>query len=66
MKQIELNDLLDRVHAWPKEAQRAAFDSLSAIEQECHISPAFAEDLMRSRDDLGRTGRGSERDNISL
>lgn len=61
MKQIELNDLLDRVRTWPKEARRAAFDSLSAIEEEHHTDPAFAEDTIRSRDALRHFGRDPER-----
>jgi hypothetical protein len=44
MRKKALRDILDRVEAWPKEAQEAAFDSLSSIEAE------HAEDIIRSRE----------------
>jgi hypothetical protein len=47
-----LKDILGRVEAWPKEAQEAAFDSLSAIEAERYDDPALAEDIIRSREDI--------------
>ena len=51
MKNKALQDLLDRVTTWPKEAQRAAFDSLSAIEEERYGDPAMIEEIIRRRDD---------------
>ncbi len=52
MKKKELKDLLNRVETWPKADQEAAFDSLSMIEEERHIDPALAEDIIRSREDI--------------
>jgi hypothetical protein len=52
MRKKALRDILDRVEAWPKEAQEAAFDSLSAIEAEHYEDPALAEDIIRSREDI--------------
>jgi|HubBroStandDraft_4_1064222.scaffolds.fasta_scaffold3512142_1 hypothetical protein len=52
MRKKALRDLLDRVPTWPKEAQEAAFDSLSMIEDERHVDQAMAEDIIRSREDI--------------
>jgi hypothetical protein len=61
MKKRSLRDILDRVEAWPKEAQEAAFDSLSSIEEDWHIDPALAEDIIRSREDI-KQGRVTSQD----
>ena len=52
---------MDRVETWPKEAQEAAFDSLSSIEEDWHIDPALAEDIVRSREDI-KQGRVTSQD----
>jgi hypothetical protein len=52
MKKKTLRDILDRVETWPKEAQEAAFDSLSSIEADWHDDPVLAEDIIRSREDI--------------
>jgi len=52
---------LDRVETWPKEAQEAAFDSLSSIEEDWHVDPDLAEDLIRSREDI-KQGRLTSQD----
>jgi len=52
---------LDRVETWPKEAQEAAFDSLSTIEEDWHVDPGLAEDLVRSREDI-KQGRVTSQD----
>jgi hypothetical protein len=52
MRKKALKDILGRVEAWPKEAQEAAFDSLSAIEADRYEDPALAEDIIRSREDI--------------
>ncbi len=49
MKRRELRDLLDRVLGWTKEKQEAAFDSLSAIENDHPIEREIAEHILRSR-----------------
>jgi len=61
MKKRSLRDILDRVETWPKEAQDAAFDSLSSIEEDWHIDPALAEDIIRSREDI-KQGRVTSQD----
>lgn len=63
MKKQELKDLLSRVETWPKEDQEAAFDSLSTIEEKCHVDPAIAEDIIRSREDIKR-GRVTSQDDL--
>jgi hypothetical protein len=45
MRSSELNDLLDRVVSWPKEARIAAFDALSAIEEECSLREDLSDPL---------------------
>jgi hypothetical protein len=60
----ELKDLLDRVPAWPKEDQEAAFDSLSTIEEERHVDPTIAEDIIRSREDIKQGRLTSQEDLI--
>jgi hypothetical protein len=52
MRKKALRDILDRVETWPKEAQEAAFESLSSIEIDYHDDPILAEDIIRSRDDI--------------
>jgi hypothetical protein len=52
MRKNELKDLLGRVEAWPKEAQEAAFESLSSIEADWYEDPALAEDIIRAREDI--------------
>jgi hypothetical protein len=52
MKKKALRDILDRVETWPKEAQEAAFESLSSIEIDCSDDPVLAEDIIRSREDI--------------
>ncbi len=52
MNKKQLKDLLDRVSAWPKEDQEAAFDSLTTIEEERHVDPTMEEDIIRSREDI--------------
>jgi hypothetical protein len=42
---------LERVKTWPKEAQEAAFDALTSIEEEIYGVPIIAEDIIRVRDD---------------
>jgi hypothetical protein len=54
---------LDRVETWPKEAQEAAFDSLSSIEEERHVDPAIAEDIIRSREDI-KHGRVTSQEDL--
>lgn len=61
MKKKSLRDILDRVETWPKEAQEAAFDSLSSIEEDWHVDPDLAEDLIRSREDI-KQGRLTSQD----
>jgi hypothetical protein len=63
MKKRSLRDILDRVETWPKEAQDAAFDSLSSIEEDWHIDPALAEDIIRSREDI-KQGRVISQDEL--
>ena len=63
MKKRSLRDILDRVETWPKEAQEAAFDSLSSIEEDWHIDPALAEDIIRSREDI-KQGRVTSQDEL--
>jgi len=63
MKKRSLRDILDRVETWPKEAQDAAFDSLSSIEEDWHIDPALAEDIIRSREDI-KQGRVTSQDEL--
>ena len=57
MRKKKLRELFGRVETWPKEAQQAAFDSLTAIEQESYINSVLAEDLIRSRDDVRASGK---------
>jgi len=52
---------LNRVETWPKEAQEAAFDSLSSIEEDWHVDPDLAEDIIRSREDI-KQGRVTSQD----
>ena len=52
---------MDRVEAWPKEAQEAAFESLCSIEADWYEDPALAEDLIRSREDI-KQGRVTSQD----
>jgi hypothetical protein len=61
MKKKSLRDILDRVETWPKEAQEAAFDSLSSIEEDWHVDPDLAEDIIRSREDI-KQGRVTSQD----
>ncbi len=63
MKKQELKDLLNRVETWPKEDQEAAYDSLSTIEEERHVDPAIAEDIIRSREDI-KQGRVTSQDHL--
>jgi hypothetical protein len=63
MKKRSLRDILDRVETWPKEAQDAAFDSLSSIEEDWHIDPALAEDIIRSSEDI-KQGRVTSQDEL--
>jgi len=63
MNKKDLKDLLDRVQTWRKEDQEAAFDSLSTIEEERHVDPAIAEDIIRSREDI-KQGRLTSQDDI--
>ena len=55
---------MDRVETWPKEAQEAAFDSLSSIEEDWHIDPALAEDIIRSREDI-KQGRVTSQNDLA-
>ena len=55
---------MDRVETWPKEAQQAAFDSLSSIEEDWHVDPDLAEDLIRSREDI-KQGRVTSQDDLA-
>ncbi len=55
---------MDRVETWPKEAQDAAFDSLSSIEADWYEDPALAEDLIRSREDI-KQGRVTSQDDLA-
>ncbi len=64
MKKRSLRDILDRVETWPKEAQQAAFDSLSSIEEDWHVDPDLAEDLIRSREDI-KQGRVTSQDDLA-
>ena len=64
MKKKSLRDILDRVETWPKEAQEAAFDSLSSIEEDWHIDPALAEDIIRSREDI-KQGRVTSQNDLA-
>ena len=52
MSKKALKDILQRLETWPKEAQEAAFDSLSSIEEDWHHDPALDEDIIRSREDI--------------
>jgi hypothetical protein len=52
MKRQSFQDILDRVHTWPKEAQEAAFDVLTSVEEGLYDGPSIAEDIIRSRDDI--------------
>jgi hypothetical protein len=52
MRKRDLKEILDRVETWPKEAQEAAFDSLSSIEAEHYEDSVLAEDLIRAREDI--------------
>jgi hypothetical protein len=61
MKKKSLRDILNRVETWPKEAQEAAFDSLSSIEEDWHVDPDLAEDIIRSREDI-KQGRVTSQD----
>ena len=63
MKKKELKDLLNRVETWPKADQEAAYDSLSMIEEERHVDPAIAEDIIRSREDI-KQGRLTSQDDL--
>jgi|GEM_PF-5066236 hypothetical protein len=63
MKKKELKDLLTRVETWPKDDQEAAYDSLSTIEEERHVDPAIAEDIIRSREDI-KQGRLTSQDDL--
>jgi hypothetical protein len=63
MNKKELKDLLDRVSAWPKEDQEAAFDSLTTIEEERHVDPIMEEDLIRSREDI-KQGRVTSQEDL--
>jgi hypothetical protein len=63
VKKHELKDLLNRVETWPKEDQEAAYDSLSTIEEERHVDPAIAEDIIRSREDI-KQGRVTSQDDL--
>jgi hypothetical protein len=63
MNKKDLKDLLDRVATWSKEAQEAAFDSLSTIEEECSVDPAIAEDIIRSREDI-KQGRVTSQEEV--
>jgi hypothetical protein len=63
MNKKDLKDLLDRVATWSKEDQEAAFDSLSTIEEERHVDPAIAEDIIRSREDI-KQGRVTSQENL--
>ncbi len=64
MKKKELKDLLQRVETWPKADQEAAYDSLSMIEEERHVDPAIAEDIIRSREDIKQGRLTSQEDLI--
>jgi hypothetical protein len=64
MKKKSLRDILDRVETWPKEAQEAAFDSLSSIEEDWHVDPDLAEDIIRSREDIKQGRLTSQSDLI--
>ena len=64
MNKKELKDLLERVPTWRKEDQEAAFDSLSTIEEERHVDPAIAEDIIRSREDIKQGRLTSQEDLI--
>lgn len=52
----KLKELVERVEAWPKEAQEAAIESLQALEEEffgiTELSPADIEALDKSADDV--------------
>jgi hypothetical protein len=63
VRKKELRDLLDRVETWPKEAQEAAFDSLSTIEEGGYEDPLLAEDILRSREDM-KHGRVTSLDDL--
>ena len=63
MRKKSLRDILDRVETWPKEAQEAAFDSLSTIEEDWHVDPILAEDIIRSREDI-KQGRLTSQDDL--
>jgi hypothetical protein len=63
MKKKALRDILDRVEMWPKEAQEAAFDSLSTIEEDWHVDPLLAEDILRSREDI-KQGRVTSHEDL--
>lgn len=64
MRKKALRDILDRVETWPKEAQEAAFDSLSAIEIDWYDDPVLAEDIIRSREDIKHGRLTSQNDLI--
>jgi hypothetical protein len=59
MNRKSLEELLERAETWPKEAQEAAFDALSAIEEDIYGVSDIVEDILRSRDDCRRGGRTS-------
>ncbi len=65
MRKKELKEILDRVETWPKEAQEAAFDSLSSIEAEHYYEDSvLAEDLIRAREDIKQGRLTSQNDLI--
>jgi len=63
MKRKSLRDILDRVETWPKEEQEAAYDSLSAIEEDLYGFSGIDENNIRSREDI-KLGRLMPRDDI--
>ena len=65
MRKKALREILYRVETWPKEAQEAAFDSLSTIEEGCYVDPVFAEDIILSREDI-KHGRITAQEGLGL